>query len=367
MLRRLNLAPFPIARIAILLSAFLPIVSAAVVEEAGEDERPEGAAEAVDAAGFWLGFTLLVVISAVESAASLLWIRVRITSDGVHPYELSVRTCGREVVLQTIEPEVVAEISERGMPAGFSWGLISSATYSQWGVVQSHMGSSRGCSTCGGIERRYTWIHHGATEVLVDKFGCVTTVPTLLIRRFNPMTALKAPAGLVGNGKDLVRGKNSPGRVMGNVMHLIVGLTDVSLGVAGLALNPGSPQRLYETLKDPEAAITLENYSTLFLLYWLLGAVLLLFMIPLHSERKSIQIFGWPWVIAFLVAGMANFVLFCLGCWKIDVARRTGADWTPMLSYWLSGASAIQFPLFGIEVFHTFGAAGLIVMLIQEF
>ncbi len=114
-----------------------------------------------------------------------------------------------------------------------------------------------------------------------------------------------------------------------HTVHLLVGLTDVSLGVAGLAPVPGSPQGLYATLKDPIAPMTFENYSTLFLLYWLLGALLLVCMIRLRSERKSIQIFGWPRATAFAVASLASLVLFCLGCRKMDYARRNQTLWTP--------------------------------------
>jgi len=180
--------------------------------------------------------------------------------------------------------------------------------------------------------------------------------------------AEKGP-GAMDNVKDLVR----PGterivwRGLQHAVHLLVGLTDVSLGVAGLALNPGSPQRLYDTLKDPKAPMTFENYSTLFLMYWLLGALLLLCMIPQRSARRSIQMFGWPGTIAFAVASLASVALFCLGCWKIDYARRHHTPWRPMLSYWIGGASAISFPMCGVEVFHTFGVVGLVFMLIHTF
>lgn len=109
------------------------------------------------------------------------------------------------------------------------------------------------------------------------------------------------------------------------------------------------------------------NYSTLFLLYWLLGVVTLIMMIPLRMKRRSIQLFGIPGAVAQGIAALASLVLFGLGCWKIDYARRHGLPWTPMLSYWIGGASAISFPLFGIEVFHTFGVVGLVFMLRHMF
>ncbi|KAK4238191.1 hypothetical protein C8A03DRAFT_33796 [Achaetomium macrosporum] len=165
------------------------------------------AAESVDTVGFWLGFILVFVISAVESAASIIWTRFRVSADGIHQCELSSRVCGREL-------------------------------------------------------------------------------------RFNPNTGLEAPAGLVDNVKDLARfGKGKPaGRALEHAVHLLVGLTDVSLGVARLALNSGSPQKLYDTLKDPTAPMTFESYLTLFLLYWLLGALLLICILPLHSKREGIDI-----------------------------------------------------------------------------
>jgi len=328
----------------------------------------EGAAEAVDTAGFWVGFTLVFVISAVESAASVIWTRFRVTSDGIHPIELSCRVCGREIFLSIIDEDAATEIANEGMPAGCYSGSDSSVTASN---MHSTMTRSRsdGCSCCGGFESRHTETHGRVVEAVIDKFFSFMMAPTLLIRRFNPATGLSAPAGLVSNVKGLLKPdiKRTVGRMLEHGVHLFVGLVDISLGVAGLALKPESPQNLYDTLKDPSAPMTFENYLTLFLLYWLLGAVLLLCMIPLHSSRRSTQVFGWPGVILFLVAALASLVLFGLGCWKIDYARRHRAAWTPMLSYWIGGASGISFPLFGIEVFHVFGVVGLILMVKHTF
>ncbi len=39
----------------------------------------------------------------------------------------------------------------------------------------------------------------------------------------------------------------------------------------------------------------------------------------------------------------------------------------PLLSYWIAGASSIGFPVFGVEVFRTFGFVGLVFMLIHTF
>ena len=205
--------------------------------------------------------------------------------------------------------------------------------------------------------------------MIIDKFGSITMMPGLMIRRFNPETSLQAPSGLGDNIKDLVKPNAgmTVGRMLERLVHLLVGIADLALGVAGLAFNARSPQKLYETLKDPKAPMTFSNYSTLFLLYWLLGLMLLLCMIPLRSKRWSIQMFGWPGAIAFVVAALASLVLFGLGCWKIDYARRNGLPWTPMLSYRIGGASAISLAPLGVEVFHTFGVVGLVFMLIHMF
>ena len=323
----LYLPSLPTPLISLLLTSLLPTASAA------------GAAGTVDTSGFWLGFCLLVVVSAAESAASIIWTRIRVTSDGIHPPELSCRVCGREINATPIDPEQASEIAEGG-----------------------------GGGTCGCFTSHTETDRRGRNAVM-DQFGSPSLVPSLLIRRFNPNMSLEAPARLVNNVKELVRSgtERNVVRVLEHVVDLLVSLTDVSLGVAGLALSPGSPQSLYSTLKDPKAPITFQNYTTLFLMYWLLGAVLLLCMIPQRSSRASIQIFGWPGLIAFAVAGLASLVLFGLGCWKIDFARRHHTPWTPMLSYWIGGASAISFPVCGVDAFAVFGTIGLVFMLKDTF
>ena len=154
------------------------------------------------------------------------------------------------------------------------------------------------------------------------------------------------------------------GRRVERTIHILVGLVDVSLGAAALGFNLRSPHDLYETLRNPRAPMTFENYSTLFLLYWLLGVVLMVCMIPLRSSRRSIQVFGWPAAIAYGIAALASLALFGVGCWKIDYARKHGLPWKPMLSYWIGGASAVSFPLLGIEIFHCLGVVGLVLLLI---
>jgi len=260
-------------------------------------------------------------------------------------------------------------LANKGAPAGCYTGSYSSIAFSSNDIVVSSRTTATGCSCCGGFEKRYSQLDGGITEVVIDKFFSFMLVPTLLIRRFDPSMSLKASAGLVENVRGLLRSrkKRTVVQVVEHIVHLIVGLLDISLGLAGLALNPKSPQKLYAKLKDPKASITFEGYSTLFLLWWLLGAALTVCMIPLRSRRRSIQIFGWPGTIAFTVATLASAVLFFLGCWKIDYARRHHLPWTPMLSYWIGGASAISFPFCGVEVFHTFGVVGLVFMLIHTF
>lgn len=225
---------------------------------------------------------------------SIIWTRIRVTSDGIHDPEYSCRVCGREVILTTIDPELERKIAEEGLAGG-----------------------------CAGCFKGETMVAHGKAETTLDMYGSVMMVPTLMIRRFNPSISLVAPAGLVDSVRVFFKpGSSTVRRLLEHGVDVIIGLTDVSLGVAGLALNPRSPEALYTALKDPKAPLTFENYSTLFLLYWLLGAVLLICMIPMRSKRRSVQIFGWPSVIAYAVASSASLVLFALGCWKIDVARK---------------------------------------------
>ncbi|RSL40236.1 hypothetical protein CEP54_016167 [Fusarium duplospermum] len=255
---RLKLPSLPIPLIALLLTPLLPVASA------------ESAAGAVDTAGFWLGFCLLVVVSAAESAASIVWTRFHVTDDGIHPCELSCRVCGREIFVNTILPQVAIEIAENGLPAGVNSYSSSTTTFSRNGIVTQGTTSSA-CSCFGGMETRDTWAYDGTMETAIEKFFSLMLVPKLLIRRFNPSMALNAPAGLLRNIQGLVSpDKERSVKAVEHAVHLLVGIADIALGIAGLALIPSSPQKLYDTLKDPEAAMTFENYLTLFLLYWLL-------------------------------------------------------------------------------------------------
>lgn len=299
----------------------------------------DSTASNVDTVGFWLGFTLLVIVSSLEAAMSVIWTHIHMTSDGEHLPELSCRVCGREVVLATIDPETARTMADEGLGGG-----------------------------CACYFTRNTSIGGGKIEMTADMFCSMMLVPTLMVRRFNPLTSLKAPAELADNVRVFFKPRNhTVRRLLENGVSVIVGLMDVSLGVAGLALNSRSPGELYNALKDPKAPLTFENYSTLFLLYWLLGAVLFLCILPMRSKRRSLQIFGLPGAIAYGVAALGGVVLFALGCWKIDVARKAYEDWRPMLSYWIGGASSISFPFCGVEVFHTFGLVGLVFMLKHTF
>ncbi|KAG0598208.1 hypothetical protein M758_12G054800 [Ceratodon purpureus] len=304
------------------------------------------AASNVDTVGFWLGFTLLVIVSSVEAVMSIIWTRLRITteeseSDDMNDRcEYSCRVCGREIFLIAIDPEVGRRMAENV------------------GVF--------GCCGCGGGE---SFVGNGKVEMRQDIYGGISLVPYLMIRRFNPAMSLEAAEGLVSNVRVFFkRGDSTVGLRLEHGVHMIVGLMDISLGVAGLAFNPRSPEALYTAIKDPKAPLTFENYSTLFLLYWLLGAVLLICMLPTRSKRISAKlIFGLPSGFAYGVACMASIVLFALGCWKIDVARKVHEDWTPMLSYWIGGATVISVPCCGLEPLHIFGLVGLVFMLKSTF
>jgi hypothetical protein len=351
----LQLSSLPTPLVVLLLTAFIPTASAG------------NATGNLNTVGFWLSFSLIVIISAIEAACSALWTRFRVISDGTQMAKLSCRIFGREVFVNAIDWKTEEEILSSGLHAGCHSSSHSSVTVSHNDVVVHSRTRSNGCSCCGGVERMRSEVHGGTAVAVIDKFGSLMLVPTLLIRRFNPATSLLAPKGLLANVRDLVKAgkEDSIASTLEHAVHLLVGLTDIALSVAGLALTPDSPQRLYRTLKNPVAPMKFENYLTLFLLYWLLGALLLVCMMPLSSKKKGVQAIGWVGAIAFGIATLASVVLFGLGCWKIDYARRHHLAWTPMLSYWIGGASAISFPIFGIEVFHTFGVVGLVFMLIH--
>ena len=327
MLLILHLRSLPTPLVALFLTSLLPTVSAT------------GAAGTVDTPGFWVGFSLLVVISAAESAFSIIWTRIRFTFDGIHPCECSHQVCGREITVSSIDPQEAPQIAIGAAGRNFWWGAVETKT--------------------DGLTKR----------VVIDRWCNPELVLTLLIRRFNHAMGMAAPARLANTVKDLVRPSKDKTvvQVYENVIDLLFSLTDVFLGIAVLALNPSSPQELYDTFKDPKAPMTFQNYTTLFMLYWLLGALFLSCTIPQRSARISLQIFGWPWAIAFAVTALANIALFAVGCWKIDFARRHHTPWMPMLSYWISGVSTYHYLLCGVDVFDAFGTVGLIFMLAHTF
>lgn len=303
-----------------------------------ESDTSSTAAESIENVGFWVSFALIVGVSAVEALASMFWTRIRVTAvttaDGEECYEMSVRVCGREIMC----------------------GVIDHAT------AQAMAAQTRaGCAI-------YFEMHVHNLETVADLFGSTSMVTTIAIRRFNPATSLAGAIGLVNNVRELFR-EDEDGDVhyLDNVVHLLVGLVDISLGITGLVLIPSAPQKLVDTLRDVTAPMTLENYLTLLTLWWILGVMLLVSILPLCSKARRIQWFGCPGLVATLIASMANFALFGLGCWKIDHARRNGLDWTPMLSYWIGGASAIQVPCCACEIFSTFGFVGMVFMLLDTF
>ena len=420
----LDLHSLPTPLIALFLASLLPTASAT------------GTGGSVHTSGFWLGFSLLVVISAAESAFSYIWTRTRVStygihpesdgvdlgsdgshpgSDGVHPAERSAfsiiwtslrvisngiqlgeqtdfsiiwtrirfisngiypgehsasstireriritynsihpgengihpgerscRVCGREIAVSPIHPKKASEIATRGA-GGCGFPYLRTTTVTE---------------TCG-LKK----------ETVIDQRYNLALVLNLLIRRFNPKMSLQAPARLVNTVKDLVgpRTDTIVVRAPEHAVDLLISLTDVSLAIAVLALNPSSPRELWDTIKDPKASMTFQNYTTLFLLYWLLGLMLLLCMMLRHSTRASIQISGWPGIIASAVSSSMIIALFCLGCWKIDFARRHHTPWTPMLSYWISGASKATFPERGVDLLNVFGTVCLAFMLKHTF
>lgn len=329
-----NVLALPNPFTVLLLASLLPTASAS---------KP---AETVDTVGFWLGFCLVVGISALEAALSIIWTRSRMTCKGINPGKLtsiSCRVCGREIDVDPVDPCTTCFLEDSRV---------------------GHVASS-----CGYTQMR-TVSNSGGSEVVLDRFGSFWMAPGLLIRRFNVATALLAPRGLVRNAMDIVRPpsgekKITRGRAAEHVVHLLFGLADVALGVAALAINPRSVETLYGNLKDPEVPMTFENYLTLFLMAWLLGALLLPVSMPPRGRsaaRSTWPLPAWPGaLLSVLVMVVVSLVLFGLGCWKIDFARRHKLPWTPMLSYWIGGASAVSFPVCGFEVFHVLGGyrAGL--------
>lgn len=305
-------------------------------EHSMESDASSMAAEYIDSVGFWLSFTLIVGVSAVEALASIVWTRIRLSAIGVEHSELSARACGRVINSRIIDNETARQITDA--------------------IAERGPG---GCAV-------YTSVNTCNINAVIDLYGSISMVTTIAIRRFNPSMSLEGARGLVNNFIELLGGAGDIHHYE-NIVHIFVTLVDISLGISGLVLIPASPQNLWDTLQDVSAPMTLDNYLTLFLLWWILGVLLLVAMLPLRSQERGIQLLGCLGLVVYVIATMASLVLFGLGCWKIDFARRNGLDWTPMLSYWIGGASSISFPFCGIEIFHTFGFVGLVFMLLDTF
>jgi hypothetical protein len=299
-----------------------------------ETDTSSTTADSIDAVGFWVSFTLIVGLSACEALASIFWTRIRVTFvDEQHWF--SIHVCGHEVVCRAISIETAQTIAD----------LVA-----------------EGKSICG--YNSHSIVRN--RETVIDVYGSISFVPTFAIRRFNPTTSLAGASELVKSFTELFWGFGEF-HCLANFVHLFVELVDISLGITGLVLIPNSLPKLWDTLQDVTAPMTLENYLTLLMIWWILGVLLLVAMLPLHSKHRFMQLFGLPGLVASVVANSASFVLFGLGCWKIDYARRNGLDWTPLLSYWIGGASSISCTCCEIEVFHTFGFVGLVFMLLHTF
>jgi hypothetical protein len=286
-----------------------------------ESDASTTAAESIDSVGFWLSFVLIVGISALEAIASIFWTRIHVKSQSTYFFE-SMRVCGHEIYCHEIRNEEARAIFE-----------------------------FRGCMN---------------GETTIDVYGSIYFVSTIAIRQFDPSTSLEGASELFKSFSELFQG-DSDIYCFAKVVDLFVVLVDISLGVSGLILIPSAPQMLLDTLQDVTAPMTLENYLTLLMLWWILGVILFVAMLPLRSPDRRVHLFGWPGLVASFIANMAGLVLFGLGCWKIDYARRNGLNWTPMLSYWIGGASSIRFNFCGIEIFHTFGLVGLVFLLLGTF
>ena len=72
-LRSPTFASLPPPLVPLLLLCVASLLPTAGATETSDEAT--GAAKSVDTVGFWLGFTLIFVVSAVEAAASLIWTR----------------------------------------------------------------------------------------------------------------------------------------------------------------------------------------------------------------------------------------------------------------------------------------------------
>ncbi|EPS35527.1 hypothetical protein H072_11114 [Dactylellina haptotyla CBS 200.50] len=329
-----------------------------------------GGGVTVDTTGFWFSFTLLVIISGIEALSSIIWMRIHISSDGIRPAKVSYWVCGREIDLGTgnNETEDAVVSSHYHHVASDDKSDQYASDYSRAYPMGSSASSNSSFSPLTGITISHSYPRKDGSDTVIDRFGCIKFVPYLLIRRFDPTTGLRSPINSFDVFCSLFRpSERSWGKLCKDLIHIVMALADISLGIAGLVLNPGAPGKLWDTIKDPYAPMSFENYSTLFLLYWILGVILGVFISPLRKQTLKRQYFGWPAVIIYGVASFANVVLLGLGQWKIGVARKEKMEWTPMLSYWIGAATGVSISVCGLELSHICGLIGLGFMLKHNF
>ena len=275
---------------------------------------PSTAAHTVDLTSFWLSYTVIFLISSFEAFFSLLWTRLRVTSNphSPHPPELSRRVFGRELLVSTLTPQAARRLAVKGRLPMFPWKLHSSEPD---GYEKSFSHEKKGFSLNGGFFRVRAEVEGDEVDATIDNWLDHGQIAPLVVRRFNPMASLKAPAGLVDNGRKLLGyGEYDGESTRGRVVHVLVGVADIGLGIVGLALDTSQVTGLFETLKDPAAPMTFQSYLVLFLLCQLLGAVLLVCMATVGERRRSLQLFGWPGMVAFGVAVVIHLGMFGLGC-----------------------------------------------------
>ena len=154
------------------------------------------AAESIDSAGFWLSFVLIVGVSALEAFGSIIWTRICVVADG-DQYREFIYVCGHEVLSRAIGESVAIEIAE-----------------------------SANAGACGFYSSE---VHNN--ETVIDMFGSLSFATSIAIRRFDPSESLQGPSELVKSFRELFGGDDDVD-YFGNIVHLLIGLVDISLGIA---------------------------------------------------------------------------------------------------------------------------------------